>query len=116
MTSCPVKASRSSRSRGIARRRRRVSSRWTHPAHQDLPAVGRGFTPKQMARIDDDIIANARRIVDDIADKGEVDFVNEVAALVPMHNICDMVGIPEQHRRTIADETQFADGGATRGC
>lgn len=68
------------------------------------------FTPKQLARIDTHIVANARRIVDDIADKGEVDFVTEVAALVPMHNICDMVGIPEEHRRTIAYESQFADG------
>ena len=32
------------------------------------------FTPKQLARIDDHIVANARRIVDDIADKGEIDF------------------------------------------
>ena len=68
------------------------------------------FTPKQLARIDDHIVANARRIVDGIADKGECDFVTEVAALVPMHNICDMVGIPEEHRRTIAYESQFADG------
>jgi len=68
------------------------------------------FTPKQLARIDDHIVANARRIVDGIADKGECDFVSEVAALVPMHNICDMVGIPEAHRRTIAYESQFADG------
>ncbi len=68
------------------------------------------FTPKQLARIDTHIVANAKRIVDDIADKGEVDFVTEVAALVPMHNICDMVGIPEEHRRTVAYESQFADG------
>ena len=68
------------------------------------------FTPKQLARIDSHIVANAKRIVDDIADKGEVDFVTEVAALVPMHNICDMVGIPEEHRRTVAYESQFADG------
>ena len=68
------------------------------------------FTPKQLARIDEHIVANARRIVDDIADKGEIDFVAEVAALVPMHNICDMVGIPEEHRRTIAYESQFPDG------
>lgn len=72
------------------------------------------FTPRQLARIDDHIVANARRIVDDAiekgADKGEIDFVTEVAALVPMHNICDMVGIPEEHRRTIAYESQFADG------
>ncbi len=68
------------------------------------------FTPRQLARIDSHIVANARRIVDDIADKGEVDFVKEVAALVPMHNICDMVGIPEEYRRTVAYESQFADG------
>ncbi len=68
------------------------------------------FTPKQLARIDEHIVANARHIVDDIAGKGEVDFVTEVASLVPMHNICDMVGIPEEHRRTIAYESQFADG------
>lgn len=68
------------------------------------------FTPKQMARAADRIEANARRIVDDIAGNGEVDFVAEVSALVPMHNICDMVGIPERYRRTIAHEAQFAGG------
>jgi cytochrome P450 len=69
------------------------------------------FTPKQMARVADRIEANARRIVDGIAKKGEVDFVAEVAALVPMHNICDMVGIPDEDvRRTLAYEAQFAGG------
>jgi cytochrome P450 len=68
------------------------------------------FTPRQLARIDEHVVANARQIVDDIADKGRADFVTEVAALVPMHNICDMVGIPAEHRRTIAYESQFADG------
>ena len=68
------------------------------------------FTPKQLARIDTHIVGNARGIVDDIAGKGEIDFVAEVAALVPMHNICDMIGIPAEHRRTVAYESQFADG------
>jgi len=69
------------------------------------------FTPRQMARINDRIVANARRIVDDIAGKGEVDFVADVAALVPMHNICDMVGIEdEDQRRLVAHEAQFAGG------
>lgn len=72
--------------------------------------IAAAFTPKQLARIDDHVVANARRVVDDIADKGEIDFVSEVAALVPMHNICDMMGIPEEHRRTIAYESQFPDG------
>ncbi len=68
------------------------------------------FTPKQMARTDERITANARRIVDDIAGKGEIDFVAEVSALLPMHNICDMVGIPDEHRRTVAHESQYAGG------
>lgn len=72
------------------------------------------FTPKQLARIDEHIIANSRRIVDDAitkgGDNGRIDFVADVASLVPMNNICDMVGIPEEHRRTVAYESQFADG------
>lgn len=72
------------------------------------------FTPKQLARIDTHIVGNARSIVDDAikkgADKGQINFVTEVAALVPMHNICDMIGIPAEHRRTVAYESQFADG------
>ncbi|MGI9162713.1 MAG: cytochrome P450 [Mycobacterium sp.] len=68
------------------------------------------FTPKQLDRIEANVVANARRIVDDVADKGQIDFVKDVAALVPMHNICDMMGIPEEHRRTIAYESQFPDG------
>ncbi|GAA4120752.1 cytochrome P450 [Nocardioides fonticola] len=65
------------------------------------------FTPKQMARIEDRIEANARRIVDDIAAKGEVDFVREVAMLVPMHNIFDMMDVPEHHRLTLAETSEL---------
>jgi cytochrome P450 len=68
------------------------------------------FTPRQMRRISEQIEANARRVVDGIAHKGEVDFVSEVAALVPLHNICDMVGIPEEHRMTILHEAELVGG------
>jgi cytochrome P450 len=68
------------------------------------------FTPKQIARINDRISANAKRIVDDMASKGEVDFVPDCAALVPMHNIFDMMGIDEPDRARIAYESQFAGG------
>lgn len=68
------------------------------------------FTPKQIARINEQIQANAKRVVDDIADKGEIDFVPEVAALLPMHNIFDMMGVPEDVRRKAAYEAQFAGG------
>ena len=65
------------------------------------------FTPKQMARIESRIEANAQRIVDDIAAKGQVDFVREVAMLVPMHNIFDMMDVPEHHRLTLAETSEL---------
>jgi len=68
------------------------------------------FTPKQISRINDQIEANSRRIVAEIAEKGEVDFVAEVAALVPMHNICDMMGVPDDVREKVAHEASFAGG------
>lgn len=66
------------------------------------------FTPKQIRRIDEQIRANATRIVDDIAGKGEIDFVTECAALLPMHNIFDMMGVPAEKRSDLAYWTQFA--------
>jgi len=68
------------------------------------------FTPRQMARVADRIEANARRAGDDIAELGHIDAVAELAARIPMHNICDMMGVPEQHRREVAHEAQFAGG------
>ena len=68
------------------------------------------FTPKQIGRIDEQIKANAKRVVDDLAPMGEADFVAECAALLPMHNICDMMGVPEDIRREVASESRYAGG------
>ncbi|WP_127782054.1 cytochrome P450 [Rhodococcus sp. X156] len=68
------------------------------------------FTPKQIRRIDDQIRANARRVVDAIAAKGEADFATDVAALLPAYNIFDMVGVPEADRERILASSQFAGG------
>lgn len=69
------------------------------------------FTPKQITRINTQIRGNAKRVVDDLAPpQGEADFVTECAALLPMHNICDMMGVPEDVRRKVADEARYAGG------
>jgi cytochrome P450 len=68
------------------------------------------FTPKQMRRIEDEIKANAKRVVDGISKKGEVDFVTEVATLLPMHNICDMLGVAEEDRPMIVDIARIVGG------
>ena len=70
--------------------------------------VASAFTPKQMRRINDRIEANARKVVDGLVAKldagGEVDFVAECAELLPMHNINDIMGVPDGERQIAAHE------------
>ncbi|MGV7343386.1 cytochrome P450, partial [Mycobacterium kansasii] len=56
------------------------------------------------------IEANAKRVVDGLAPQGEADFVDQCAALLPMHNIFDMMGVPDSMRRDIAWESRYAGG------
>jgi cholest-4-en-3-one 26-monooxygenase len=57
--------------------------------------VSRGFTPRMIGRLQDTIEKRAARIVDDVADRGECEFVEEVAAKLPLEMICEMIGLPE---------------------
>jgi cholest-4-en-3-one 26-monooxygenase len=72
-----------------------------HPKFRRL--VSRGFTPKRIAMLADHIRALAKQIVDDVAERGECDFVDDVAARLPMETICEMIGVPESDRRHIYD-------------
>ena len=66
------------------------------PKHTKLRLiVNRGFTPRQVARIDDNVREQAREIVDHVITLGgECDFVSEIAAVLPLQIICDMLGHP----------------------
>jgi cholest-4-en-3-one 26-monooxygenase len=57
--------------------------------------VSRGFTPRVVGQLMEAIERRAARIVDDLADGGEVDFVEEIAGKLPLEMICEMIGIPE---------------------
>jgi cytochrome P450 len=57
--------------------------------------VARAFSPRMVSRIEEDIVAVARSVVDDLVANGPGDFVTEVAARVPLEVICRMMGIPE---------------------
>jgi cytochrome P450 len=81
------------------------------PRHDILRRlVSSAFTPKRMKRIEDRIRANGQRIVGDIASRGEADFVTDVAALMPMHNISDMLAVPEKDRLKLAHEASYGSG------
>ncbi len=72
--------------------------------------VNRGFTPRQVAAIEESVHTRARAIVDAVAPKGECDFVDEIAAALPLQIICDMVGIPESDYRWVYDQTNIVLG------
>jgi methyl-branched lipid omega-hydroxylase len=66
--------------------------------------VSKGFTPKEISRVNDYVKVKAEAIVDGLLEKypnGECDFVEEVAAPLPLQIICEMMGIPDSDFKTI---------------
>ena len=85
------------------------------PKHTKLRAlVNRGFTPRSVARAEASVRQRAREIVDAIAPKGEVEFVAEVASVLPVAVICDMMGVPEPDRPRLLDLTNRLLAGGDR--
>ncbi|MEU9129480.1 cytochrome P450 [Kitasatospora sp. NPDC048540] len=79
------------------------------PRHADLRRiVSRAFTPRLIARVEDDIRAVAARIVDEVVERRPQDFVTAVAAELPYQVICNMMGIPERQRREILAQVNHA--------
>ncbi|BBY38051.1 cytochrome P450 [Mycobacterium mantenii] len=69
------------------------------PDHSRLRRlVNRGFTPRMVARLEDQARAWAVTVVDQALTKGACNFVDEVAYQLPMHMIADIVGIPQDDR------------------
>ena len=81
------------------------------PRHARLRRiVSRGFTPRALGQIEADVKKRAATVIDRVIDKGECDFVTEVAAALPLEIICDMMGIPESHTRFVFDHTNIILG------
>ncbi len=72
------------------------------PRHARLRRiVSRAFSPRMLTDLQSDIEAACARIVDDVVAHGPRDFVSQVAARLPIHVICDMMGIPEAERERV---------------
>ena len=79
------------------------------PKHFRLRSiVSKGFTPREISRIEEYVKVKARMIIDSVlnefADK-EFDFVDAVAAKFPLQIICEMMGIPAEDERQIFEWT-----------
>ncbi|MGJ6961961.1 cytochrome P450 [Streptosporangium sp. G11] len=72
------------------------------PRHARLRRiVSRAFSPKMLGNLQGDIDAACARIVDDVKASGPGDFVGQVAAKLPIHVICDMMGVPDDVRARV---------------
>ncbi|GAB3981473.1 methyl-branched lipid omega-hydroxylase Cyp124 [Actinoallomurus acanthiterrae] len=72
--------------------------------------VSRAFTPKMLAKTEDDIRRRAARIVDELVETGPGDFVSKVAVRLPVEVICDMLGIPENYHAQVVRRTNVILG------
>jgi len=60
------------------------------------------FTPRAVAKLIDKIDERARQITKRVVGAGDIDFVTEVSAKLPMLTVADMVGVPESLVETFA--------------
>jgi len=67
--------------------------------------VNRGFTPRMIGRLKENIGAQARRIVEDVAEQGEGDLVTDVAARLPGQVIATMLGVPDEDQEMVQRHT-----------
>lgn len=70
------------------------------PKHFRLRSiVSKGFTPKEIARVEEYVKTKATTIVDRVIERfpeKNCDFVENIAAALPLEIICDMMGIPAE--------------------
>ena len=80
------------------------------PRHQRVRAlVSRGLTPRTIGRLEADLRARTRRLLDAFAATNGGDFVAGVAGELPMQAICLLLGVPEDDRHALFEwvETAF---------
>ena len=66
--------------------------------------INKGFTPRMVSASSSRRCASGpREIIDRIADRGECDFVVDVASELPLQVIADLMGVPQEDRHKMFD-------------
>ncbi len=89
------------------------------PHHTRLrKIIARGFTPRAIGRLRDELNERAQRIAKAAAAHGTGDFVEQVACELPLQAIADLLGVPQEDRdklfrwsneMTGNDDPEYAD-------
>jgi cholest-4-en-3-one 26-monooxygenase len=70
--------------------------------HRYRRLVSKGFTPRMIGKLVEEVERRAAAVIDEVCEKGEVDFVRDIAAQVPVQMICEMIGLePELWPRMV---------------
>jgi cholest-4-en-3-one 26-monooxygenase len=67
-----------------------------HAKHRAI--VSRGFTPRAIQQLHDDLASRARRIVTEAHEAGTGNFVDQVASELPLQAIAQLLGVPQEDR------------------
>ncbi|HYD47359.1 MAG TPA: cytochrome P450 [Terriglobales bacterium] len=72
------------------------------PKHRTYRAlISKAFTPRMVEGLHGRIRSMVREIINTLIEKGECDFVDDVAAQLPLWVIAEMMGVPQEDRRHI---------------
>ncbi|MEU9050955.1 cytochrome P450 [Streptomyces sp. NPDC048384] len=67
--------------------------------------VGRAFTPRRVEQLRTPIRRTADRLLDALGPHGTADLIASYAAPLPITVICDLLGVPDEHRRDFREWT-----------
>jgi cholest-4-en-3-one 26-monooxygenase len=72
------------------------------PKHRQFRSiVNKAFTPRVVKSLEKRVTRMVEDIIDAVIEKGECDFVQDLAAPLPMMVICEMMGVPPEDRKAI---------------
>ncbi|TQK29067.1 cytochrome P450 [Arthrobacter sp. SLBN-53] len=89
------------------------------PQHTRLrKIISRGFTPRAIGRLEDELRARARKIAETAAAARSGDFVEQVSCELPLQAIAELLGVPQDDRdkifrwsneMTAGEDPEYAD-------
>ena len=84
--------------------------------------VNKGFTPRMIRLLEEALQLRATQIVDQVIERGECDFVEDLASELPLQAIAEIMGVPQEDRKKLfvwsnkiagSEDPEYADEGMT---
>ena len=92
-----------------------------HTRYRSL--VNKGFTKRMISQLEERTRAISNEIIDAVSERGECDFVTDVAAELPLQVIAEIMGVPQEDRHKVFDwsnrlvgseDPEYSEGGPER--